>query len=320
MATRPQGAPTLMVIVGPTAAGKSALAMDLCDALGGEIISADSVQVYRGLDIGSAKPTPADRLRTVHHGIDLVDPGETMDVARWIAAAEEAIVDILGRGRLPVVCGGTGMYVQGLIAGMAQTPDIPEEVRLAVREEISRRGPERLHEDLALVDPEAAHRIGPRDAQRIGRALEVYRASGRPLSSWQQEGREAPPRWLASVVGIWPERERLYGRIDRRVAQMFRDGWREEVQALLSAGVAPTAPGLQTLGYRDVVAEIQGDACSPDLQTQIATGHRNYARRQLTWFRRMEREGHLIHRHGTEADVGETLVRLGEGCLSGSSV
>ncbi|MEE2780431.1 MAG: tRNA (adenosine(37)-N6)-dimethylallyltransferase MiaA, partial [Myxococcota bacterium] len=287
-------APGLMVIVGPTAAGKSAHALDLCEAVGGEIISADSVQVYRGLDVGSAKPTTEERARVVHHGIDLVDISETMDAARWIRAAESAIDDCHRRGSLPVVCGGTGMYVRGLVWGMAEIPEIPSAVRLGVREEIAEEGAETLHGQLALVDPEAASRIGARDAQRIGRALEVYRATGRSLSAWQQEGRERPPRWRAEIAGLWPEREALYQRIDQRVGRMFRDGWTEEVEALLSGGASPQAPGLQTLGYRDVVAAVQGgDVAAADLATRIATGHRNYARRQLTWFRRMEREGNL---------------------------
>ncbi|MGM0576970.1 MAG: tRNA (adenosine(37)-N6)-dimethylallyltransferase MiaA [Myxococcota bacterium] len=298
----------LLVVVGPTAAGKTALAMAVCERLGGEIVSADSVQVYRGLDIGSAKPTAEEQARVPHHAIDLVEPTERMDAATWCEAADAAIADVLSRGRVPVVCGGTGLYVRVLLHGLSPIPDIREDVKAAVRAEIEARGPEALHAGLAEVDPEAAAKLHPRDRQRIGRALEVWRQTGRPLSEWQAEHRFAPRRYDARVVGLWPERDVLHRRITARAERMVEAGLVEEVADLLVRGVPPGAPGLRTLGYREVVGYLHEEMSLRDLPAAIARGHRRYARRQLTWFRGItRREDDLEH---VEPDTPGLVDRL----------
>ncbi len=303
----------LLVIVGPTAAGKSGLAMALCDEVGGEIVSADSVAVYRGLDIGSAKPTLAEQARTAHHCIDLVDPAEQLDAAAWAGAADRAIASIRSRGAVPIVVGGTGLYVRALLHGLVAVPDIDPDVRDAVREGIAVHGSRAAHAELALVDPLAAERIAPNDRQRVGRALEVFRSTGTALSDWQEAHRFAPRRYPAArVVGLWPEREELYARIDQRVATMLHRGLVEEVRRHLDAGVSPDASGLRSLGYREVVATLTGaptGASSPaELRALIARSHRRYARRQLVWFRGVSaREDDLEHLGSGAAAAQERL-------------
>lgn len=301
----------LLVIVGPTAAGKTAAAMAVCERVGGEIVSADSVQVYRGLDIGSAKPTPEERARVPHHGLDLIEPIQRLDAAAWSARADDAIADIRSRGKVPVVCGGTGLYVRALLHGLVPIPDIDAEIRAAVRAEVAERGPEAMHQELEAVDPEAAERIAPRDGQRIGRALEVWRATGRALTDWQTEHRFRAQRHEARVVGLWPERDVLYHRIDRRVVAMLDAGWFTEVRELLESGVPPDAPGFQTMGYRDVVACVRGELDAAVMKAKIAQSHRRYARRQLVWFRGVStREDRLAHHAPDDSGLIDSLVKL----------
>ncbi|MGB0589672.1 MAG: tRNA (adenosine(37)-N6)-dimethylallyltransferase MiaA [Myxococcota bacterium] len=301
----------LLVIVGPTAAGKTAAAIAVCERVGGEIVSADSVQVYRGLNIGSAKPTAEERARVPHHCLDLIDLDMRLDAAGWSAHADQAIEDIRSRGKVPIICGGTGLYVRALLHGLIPIPEIPEEVRSTVRKEVASRGAEVMHEELAQVDPEAAERIAPRDRQRIGRALEVWRTTGRALSAWQADHRFAETRYDAKVVGLWPEREVLYERIDRRVDAMLTSGWFDEVEGLLGDGVSPEAPGLQTMGYRDVTACIRGTQEATEVAERIARTHRRYARRQLVWFRGVTtREDALTHYPPDTAGLIDALVAL----------
>ncbi len=304
----------LVVLVGPTAAGKTAAAIALCQAVGGEIVSADSVQVYRGLDIGSAKATAAERAAARHHLLDVVEPTEPFDAARWVTLAEEAIADIAGRGLLPVVCGGTGLYVRALLHGLSPVPPIDAEVRARVRAQVAEEGPRAAHARLALVDPETAARVAPTDPQRISRALEVHAQTGRPLSAWQRERPWSAGRYRALVVGLWPERAVLHARINARAAVMVREGVGEEVRGLLAAGVPFDRGPLATHGYRPVVAWVQGALPRARLAEAIAAGHRKYARRQLTWFRRTTaRDDALVHLDPADGDpmaAPERLVRL----------
>jgi tRNA dimethylallyltransferase len=303
----------LRFIVGPTAAGKSAAAMSLAEQIGAEIISADAVQVYRGLDIGSAKPTAEEQARVAHHLIDIADPSEAMDAARWRAQAVEAVEAITARGRVPLVVGGTGLYVRALVFGLMEVPEISEDVRSAVRERIEVEGPERLHAELALHDASAASRIAPRDRQRIGRALEVFLETGRPLSAWQDEHEFADPLYDARVVGLWPEKTLLNERIEARASQMIQAGWVAEVRSLIERGVSPTCPGLSALGYRDVVAHVQHKLPGSMLAERVASGHRRYAKRQLTWFRgQTSRDHDLLHLDPTSSDVGARLLEWAE--------
>ncbi|MDP6946017.1 MAG: tRNA (adenosine(37)-N6)-dimethylallyltransferase MiaA, partial [Myxococcota bacterium] len=234
---------------------------------------------------------------------------ERLDAAAWSEVADTAIADIRGRGKLPVVCGGTGLYVRALLHGLIPIPDIDPLVRSQVRSELGERGPEAMHRELEVVDPDAAQRIAPRDGQRIARALEVFRATGRALTDWQAEHRFAKTRYDARVVGLWPERDVLYRRIDRRVVTMLDAGWFTEVRELLESGVPPDAAGLQTMGYRDVVACVKGQLDASLMKKQVAQSHRRYARRQLVWFRGITtREDRLVH-HGSDApDLVDALV------------
>lgn len=304
----------LVVLVGPTAAGKTAAAIALCQAVGGEVVSADSVQVFRGLDIGSAKATAAERAAARHHLLDVADPTEPFDAARWVALAEAAIEDIAGRGLLPVVCGGTGLYVRALLHGLSPVPAIAPDVRARVRAEVAQEGPRAAHARLALVDPDTAARVAPTDPQRVSRALEVYAQTGRSLSAWQRDQPWSQGRFRALLVGLWPERPVLHARINARAAAMVRGGVGEEVQGLLAAGVPGDRGPLATHGYRPVVAWAQGaQGALPEarLAEAIATGHRKYARRQLTWFRRTTaRDDALVHLDPADGDPAEALVGL----------
>ncbi len=277
----------LLVIAGPTAAGKSDLAMAACERLGGEIVSADSVQVYRGLDVGSAKPTAAEQARIRHHCLDAFDVTERCDAGRWLALAEAAVADIRGRGLRPVVCGGTGLYLRALLFGLAPTPAITPEVRAAVLADLEARGPEALHADLAAIDPAAAARLAPRDRQRIARALEVFRQTGRPLSAYQAEHGFDQPRHRARVCVLCPDPAAHAARLRARAARMLDGGMIAEVAALLAAGVPADAPGLSTLGYRAVASHLRGELPHDQLLERIVRGHRRYAKRQRTWFRRV---------------------------------
>lgn len=282
------GRPPLLVIVGPTAAGKSQLALERAARLGGEIVNADSVQVYRGLDVGSAKPTAAARAAVRHHLLDLWPPTRQANAGAWLAEAEAAIADVCGRGRLPIVCGGTGLYVRALLEGLASIPEVPAELAATLRERIAVEGAAALHAELARVDPAAAARLAPNDGQRVGRALGVVLATGTPISEFQHRHRAAgSPRWAATLVGVFPERALLEARIDARARAMIAGGLIDEVRGLLAAGVPADAPGLATLGYREVVAWLAAGETTPveALTTALAAAHRRYAKRQLTWWR-----------------------------------
>ena len=296
--------PPLLVVVGPTGAGKSAAVMTLCEHIGGELVSADSVQVYRGADIGSAKPSAAEQARVPHHCIDLVTPGQQLDAATWVAHADRAIEDVRARDRVPIVCGGTGFYVRALLKGLSPIPAIDEALRSEVRELLRTRGPQAMHAELAQVDPEASARISPGDPQRISRALEVYRQTGKTLSAWQSEHRFADTRHEARVVGWWPEREQLYARINARVPRMLAAGWREEVAKMLAEHVPVDLPPLNALGYRQMVSHVKGDLSEPELLGAIQQAHRRYARRQLTWFRRVTARDHTM----TRIDAGDAMA------------
>jgi tRNA dimethylallyltransferase len=281
----------VLIISGPTASGKSALAMRLATALDGEIVSADSVQVYRGLDIGSAKPTAAERAAIPHHAIDLLEPTEQGDAMLWARVAADAIAAILARGRTAIVCGGTGLYLRALFTGFADIPDVPDTVTEAIADALNTNGPESLHHELSRVDPRAAALIAPRDRQRIGRALAVFRATGVPLSEWQARGTSAPgAAWLATstFIALDPPRDRHRSTLQTRAEDMLRAGFVDEVRALLARGIPPTAPGLQSLGYRTVTdALTSNDPARLDvtpLAAAIGQAHARYAKRQRTWF------------------------------------
>ena len=277
----------VVAIVGPTASGKSALALRIAGERGGEIVSCDSLQVYRGLDIGSAKPSPEERRAVPHHLLDVVGPEEEFSAADYARRARAALDDITARGRLPIVAGGTGLYLRalrrGLFAGPARDPGLRARLETVAR----RRGDASLHRMLARVDPEAARRIEPRDRIRVVRALEVYRASGRTLTAHHRADAPAGDgrRWL--VVGLDPPREVLRAAVEARTRAMLEAGLVEETRALL--GRYPEEPrALRAIGYRQAAAVVRGTLAVESAQRDIVKETMRYAKRQRTWFRHQE--------------------------------
>lgn len=277
--------PVLHAVLGPTASGKSALAMALAEAVDGEIVSCDSAQIFLGLDLGTAKPTAQEQARVRHHLIDVLPPTEQWSAAQYAAAADRAIAEIRGRGRIPILCGGTGLWQRALTRGIFQAPPIDPALRAEVRQALQARGPHALHEELGRVDPEAAAKIQPGDPQRIGRALEVYRQTGIPISRLQAEHgfREARYRLLA----VTPQRskEELHQRIKQRTEAMYAAGLVEEVRGLLARGIPASAPGLSIIGYRDAVQVVEGTMTLAQAVEQTETATRQYAKRQRNWWR-----------------------------------
>ena len=279
--------------MGPTASGKTALALDWAERLGGEIVSVDSALVYRGLDIGAAKPDAAERARAPHHMLDLRDPWQAYSAAEFAADARAAIDGILARGRLPILAGGTGLYFQSLLRGLAPMPEADPSVRAAIVAEAAERGWPRLHAQLAEVDPAAALRIKPADAQRIQRALEVFRLSGRPVSDWQRDPATAarlPVRVLKLVIAP-AQRALLHARIAARFDAMLAAGFLDEVRALralpeLRAHPAPMdLPAIRAVGYRQAWEHLEGLADAAQFRERAIAATRQLAKRQLTWLR-----------------------------------
>jgi len=278
-------APALIGIVGPTAAGKSDAAVTLALAVGGEIVSCDSLQVYRGLDLGSAKPTPAERLSVAHHLLDVADPSQPFSAATWVGLAQAAIAGIVQRRRLPIVVGGTGLYLRALLQGLFEGPSRDEALRRRLEGIAQRHGRERLHRLLRGIDPEAAARIAAADLVRVIRAIEVYRATRRPLSSHFDATRPGLPGYRVVLFGLSPSRERLRERVEARTAAMLKGGLAEEVRALLDAGLSPEARPLQAIGYRQALAVVRGGMDVAAARRAIVTETMQYAKRQRTWFR-----------------------------------
>ena len=291
-----------VVLAGPTASGKSALALELAARLPLEIVSVDSALVYRGMDIGTAKPTPAERAAVPHHLIDILDPTEAYSAARFAADATALAADIRARGRLPLLVGGTMLYVKALREGLHALPPADAAVRAALDAEAAERGWPALHAELARVDPATAARLPPLDAQRIQRALEVWRVSGRPLSAWHAQARpagaaadDADAAW--PVVSLEPrQRAWLHERIARRLAQMFEAGFVDEVRVLRARGdLHPDLPSMRCVGYRQVWEELDFQASRPAgtplntafLRERGIAATRQLAKRQITWLRSM---------------------------------
>jgi tRNA dimethylallyltransferase len=273
----------VVFIVGPTASGKTAAAIALARALAGrplaEAVNADSRQVYRGMSIGTAKPTPAEQAMLTHHLVDIADPQDGYSLAAFLDAARTAIVDIQGRGAVPIVVGGTGQYVWGLAEGW-QVPRVPPDP--ALRERLEALGPAALHERLADVDPEAAQAIGPRNTRRLVRALEVWEATGEPFSAQRQ--RMEPP-FEPLLFGLRVPRATLYRRIDDRVDAMLAEGWLAEVRALLEEGCTPDLPAFSSAGYRELAAHLLGEKSLEEAVYKAKTATHRLARSQDGWFR-----------------------------------
>lgn len=273
----------LIVIVGPTAAGKTEIAIRLAERLNGEIISADSRLFYRGMDIGTAKPSPEDCARVPHHLIDVADPDETWSLAMFQQAARAAIADVHARGRLPFLVGGTGQYIRAVTHGWSPPPVAPNPHLRSVLERLAReRSIYWLHEKLALLDPTAAHAIDPRNLRRVIRALEVIFCTGQPFST--QRGQNASPYHILTIGLTWP-RPALYARIDARIEAMFANGLLEETQRLLAQGYTPDLPSMSAIGYRQCVAVLKGQISVDEAKAQMRRLTRAFVRRQANWFK-----------------------------------
>ncbi|MES1241288.1 MAG: tRNA (adenosine(37)-N6)-dimethylallyltransferase MiaA [Acidobacteriota bacterium] len=276
----------VIAIVGATATGKSALALALAQELDGEIVNADALQVYRGFDIGTAKPGPEERARVPHHLIDILDAAERWSAGEFARRARQAIGEIEERGRTPIVVGGSGLYLRALFEGISPVPPGDPEVRSALRERLAREGLEPLAAELARADPATAERLAPGDTQRVLRALEVVRVSGRPLSSWIAEQPFGSQRIAVKRLGLTLPRVLLYDRIADRVVRMMENGWVEEVARLLARGLDPGLPAFQAIGYRQVVRHLEGEWSLDEAIADTVKATRRFAKRQETWFRR----------------------------------
>lgn len=274
----------LIAVIGPTAVGKTRLAIDLALRLGTEIISGDSALVYRGLDIGTAKPDAAERRGVPHHLIDILGPAEEFSVADFQRRAAALIAAINSRGRIPILAGGTGLYVQALLEGYDFSPAPGSDaVRRRLASIAAEHGSAHIHALLAAADPAAAARLHPNDERRIIRALEVRELSGTTVS----QARQSAPVYDALVIGLTMTRDKLYARIDQRVDTMLAADLADEVAGLLAAGVPPAAQSLQAIGYKEMVAHLTGGTDLTAAAARIKQATRNFAKRQFTWFRRM---------------------------------
>jgi tRNA dimethylallyltransferase len=280
--------PPLVAVVGPTASGKSALALRLARACGGEIVSCDSQQVYRGLDIGTAKPSPAERREVPHHLLDVVEPDQPFSAAEYARLARAALDGIRGRGRLPVVAGGTGLYLRALLSGLFEGPARDPRLRERLAATAARFGDGRLHRLLRRVDPAAAARIEPRDRVRVVRALEVFKATGRPISGEQERGALPLEGFRVLVLGLRPERGALRRAVLARTRAMMEGGLVDEASRLLERGLSPQLRALQSIGYRQAVAVARGELAPAEAEASIVRETMRLAKRQLTWFRHQQ--------------------------------
>ena len=276
-------APRVLFIVGPTASGKTAASLELAAHTRVEIVNADSRQVYRGMSVGTGKPSPAELASVPHHLMDAAAPDERYNLARFLAEAREAIAAIAARGATPVVVGGTGQYAWGLAEGW-RAPAVPPNpaLRAELTEEARRSGPEALHERLGAVDAHAAAAINPRNVRRVIRALEVWHETGAPFS---RQRRKSPPDFEPVLLGIAPERAALRERAGDRVDAMLRGGWPEEVRELLRAGYGPELPSFSAVGYREVAAHVQGEMTLDETAERVKTATHRLIRRQAAWFK-----------------------------------
>ena len=286
----------IVVICGPTASGKTALSIALAKAFDGEVVSADSMQIYRGMDIDTAKPTREEMDGVPHHMLDVAEPGEQYSVSRYVEEATAYVEDILARGKLPIVCGGTGLYIDGLIRGTDYQPAGTDNgIREELEKEWEGQGGEAMMARLAQVDPDSAARLHLSDKRRILRALEVWLATGETITVHNARTKAIPPRFDAVMIGLNTEpRDILYGRIDRRVGVMLEQGLLQEVRDLLEAGLLE-GTAAQAIGYKELLAHFRGEMTLEDAADLIRQKSRNYAKRQLTWFRRDERVKWIVY-------------------------
>lgn len=280
--------PKILVVSGPTASGKTRLAVELALRSNGEVVSADSMQIYRRMDIGTAKPTHEEMRGVPHHMIDIADPEEDFSVARYVEMAAQCVDDILARGKLPIVAGGTGLYIDSLLSGRTFAQfDTASPLRSELEARIRTLGGQALLDELAAVDPESAARLHPNDEKRIVRALEVYLSTGKTITQHNLETRSISPRYNALTLTLaFSRREDMWARIDQRVDEMMGSGLVAEVQGLLKDGVPEKCTAMQAIGYKEMAAALRSGGDVNAAAEEIKLRSRQYAKRQLTWFRR----------------------------------
>jgi tRNA dimethylallyltransferase len=297
----------LVAVVGPTASGKSALGMWLAERLGGEVLACDSTQLYRGFDIGTAKPSVADRRGVPHHLLDVLAPEEAATAGGYRQMAIAALDTLRQRSRLPIFTVGTGLYLRALLEGLADVPQRSEELRERLRASAAEHGPGYLHRLLRRLDSEASRKIGPADEQKAIRAIEVTLLAKKPLSEVHRAGRTPLEGWRPIKIGLLPPREALYARIHARTDAMVARGWIEEVQALLASGMAENAKPFDFIGYREIRAVVRGETALEKARAAIQQATRQYAKRQLTWFRR-DAGVHWYEGFGDDSSVQEAAL------------
>jgi tRNA dimethylallyltransferase len=297
----------LVAIIGPTGSGKSALGVWLAEKLGGEVVACDSTQLYRGFDIGTAKPAMEERRGVLHHLIDVLGPEEPATAGGYRHAALAVLTDLRDRERLPIFTVGTGLYLRVLLEGLADVPQRSEELRERLRTSAREHAPGHLHRILRRLDAEAARKISVADEQKLIRAIEVCLITKKPLTELHQSGRAPLQGWSALKIGLAPDREALYERIHSRTDAMLARGWLDEVRSLLDAGMPENAKAFDFIGYRELRAVLQGRLSMDDARSAIQQATRRYAKRQLTWFRR-ESGVHWLAGFGDQANVQEDAL------------
>ena len=291
--------PQIITIAGPTASGKTALSIQLAKEMDGEIVSCDSMQVYKDMDIGTAKPTPEEQQGIPHHMLSVVEPWEDFSVSRYCAMADPIVEDILRRGKSPIIVGGTGLYMDALIRGNAFAPCPSTGRREELEALAASQGIEAVIERLRAVDPESAARLHPSDQKRIIRAMEVYLETGMTITEHNRKTQEIPPKYHPIRFALADrQRQTLYDRIDRRVDAMVEAGLIEEIQGLLARGIPEKCNAMQAIGYKEFVAALHGACSLEEAAGQVKQSSRRYAKRQLTWFRRNPENIWLIREDG----------------------
>lgn len=293
--------PNIICIAGPTASGKTALAVELAKALNGEVVSCDSMQIYRRMDIGTAKPTLSERCGIVHHMLDVAEPDEDFSVSRYCSMASPIVDDIVSRGKTAIIAGGTGLYMDSLIRGNDFAPFPSTGVREALEAEADSLGIDAMLDRLRRIDPETAQRV--HDRKRILRALEVYLETGETITEHNRRTQAIPPRYTPLWLGLdFENRAELYSRIDRRVDIMLQQGLLDEIRALLSSGISENATAMQAIGYKEFVDALDGRCTVEDAADHVRLSSRRYAKRQLTWFRRNKQMHWLTRAEGENSE------------------
>jgi tRNA dimethylallyltransferase len=311
--TVPAAGTRLIVILGPTASGKSALGISIAERLGGEILACDSTQVYRHFDIGTGKVPLVEQRGIPHHLVDLVEPHEVFTAGEYRRRALDVLEGVHQRGKLPIITAGTGLYLRALLEGLSDAPERSEELRERLRKKAKQHGPEHLHRVLARMDKEAASKIAPRDTQKIIRAIEIRTLAGKPVGEIHRGGRAGLEGYSVIKIGLQPQRDALYARITARVEAMMASGWMEEVRGLVARGVPADAKPFQFIGYSDLRECLESNQrAKEDAVKQIQQATRQFSKRQITWFRK-EPNVNWLPGFGDNPEIVTAALRIAQG-------